>query len=103
MKTRLVRTLLVVPQSKNVTNLLIRRTNNVHVVLRTVLYSIMATAGRARVSKSCHQKILLEKKVALIKALESKRKSKTMIAKSTVSLILKNKEKTLEVFELGPG
>ena len=55
--------------------------------------------------KSSHQPIPLATKGAIIKAVDSKKKSKSLIAqefgvaKSTVSTIIKNKEKTLEALE----
>ena len=55
--------------------------------------------------KSTHQSIPLSTKVEIIKAVDSKQKSKTSIAKdfnvarSTISSIIKNKEKTLDAFE----
>ena len=56
-------------------------------------------------SKRSHHPISLAKKVHIIKVVESKQKSQSMIAeefdvaKSTVSSIMKNKEKILKVYE----
>ena len=56
-------------------------------------------------SKGSHQSIPLSKKIEIIKAVNSKKKSKSLIAqefgvaKSTVSTINKNKEKLLKAVE----
>ena len=56
-------------------------------------------------SKGYHQSIPLSKKLEIIKAVDSKKKSKSLIvqefgvAKSTIYTIMKNKEKTLEAVE----
>ena len=61
----------------------------------------MATSTRKR----SHHLIALAKKVQIIKAVESKQKSQSMIteefnvAKSTVSSIMKYDEKTLKAYE----
>ena len=57
------------------------------------------------VSKGSHNPLSLAKKVEIIRAVASKERSKSMInqdfsvTKSTVSSIMKNKEKILEAFE----
>ena len=59
----------------------------------------------SRPSKRSHQPIPLSTKVDIIKAVDGKQKSKSVIARdfnvarSTISSIIKNKEKTLEAFE----
>ena len=61
--------------------------------------SVRSVAGRP--SKSGHQPIPLSTKIEIIKAVDSKQKFKSLIAKdfnvtrSTISSIIKNKEKTL--------